>query len=175
MTAQIKRFLRPREGWRWLWGAGLGFPLLLGLVLIAGILISFSRSQYEPPKLFSVGQAARYQVNSPIYFEDERFWLVLKADSEFIALSDVDPTSRCSTPWSPNFEFNGRKGWFRDACRGSLYDVEGRCFDGPCTRNMDQFGILLQRTEVIVNFTETTLGAPPDFTLEPVNPSAAAP
>jgi hypothetical protein len=177
VPALILRFLRPRQGWNWLWAAGLGFPLVLGVVMVIGILVSLSRSQYEPPKLFSVGQTLHYKADSPVYFETERFWLVQRTNgdsTEFIALSDVDPTSGCTVPWTPGYEFMGKKGWFRDACRGSTYDLEGRCFAGPCTRDLDRFGVFLQLTEVIVNFTDVTPGQPVDFSLQPANPSPGA-
>ncbi|MDO8615606.1 MAG: hypothetical protein Q7T33_07705 [Dehalococcoidia bacterium] len=170
MASASGGFFRARRGWRWLWAAGLGFPLLMGVVLVALVLIALSKGAYVPPTLFSAGYGDQYQVNRPVYFENERFWLVELESGKFVALYDFDPQTRCTVPWRPDYELMGRKGWFRDACEGSTYDLEGRCFAGPCRRGLDRLGVFLQSTQVIVKLTDLEEGPPVDSDAQPVNP-----
>ena len=168
MNGALARLLRPGSGIRWLWAMGLGVPLLLGVVLVALVLMSLSRGVYTPPTLFEVGMVTDFEPGMPRYFENERIWVVRLPSDGFLALYDVDPTSRCSVPWRPRFEFQGQAGWFHDACRGSVYDLRGQCFDGPCTRGLDRFGVLRQANEVIVDLTSVEEGAAVDPRATPV-------
>lgn len=59
------------------------------------------------------------------------------ADGELLVISGRDPMG-CAIPWRPSFDFDGRQGWFRDPCRGSTYDVQGRRVAGPSLRDLDR-------------------------------------
>ena len=166
--AQMTRLLRPG---RWLWRMGLGLPILLGLVLALGILVSrFTGSGYEPPEQLTAGRVDEFAVAAPKYFETERFWLVKLESGEILALYDRDTESNCTVPWRPELELLGGKGWFRDACHASIYDLNGRCFSGPCLRGLDRFRVQITDGQVIVKFRELVLGPPLDPNAQPVNP-----
>ncbi len=169
IAENIGRVFRP--GVRRLWAAGLLIPLTAGIFLVGLIALSFTREPWQPDRLVTANSVGDYTVGEPVYFEDERLWVVRTPDDRMIALYDVDPLSSCQTPWWVNEEYMGRKGWFRDACRGSYYDVEGRCFGGPCEIGLSRFDVLLNGTEVVVNLTELKPGPERDDSLTPVNPS----
>src|SRR3990172_9929671 len=91
--AQMARLLRPG---RWLWRMGLGLPILLGLVLALGILVSrFTGSGYEPPEQLKAGRVDEFAVAAPKYFEQERFWLGKLGAGGILALYDRDTESQC--------------------------------------------------------------------------------
>jgi hypothetical protein len=165
---QIGRVFRP--GFRWMWGAGLLIPLTIGLFLVALIALSFTREPWEPDELLTAQTVGDYTVGQPVYFEDERLWVVRTENDEMLALYDVDPLSSCTTPWWQDLEHMGQQGWFKDACRGSLYDYEGRCFGGPCEVGLSRLGVTLNGVTVVVNLTEVTPGPPRDDSLEPAKP-----
>ena len=51
----------------------------------------------------------------------------------------------CTVPWRADFEFQGRKGWFRCPCHGSTYTREGGILvAGPAPRPLDVFPIEIQ-------------------------------
>ncbi len=168
VAERIGRLFRP--GWRRLWAFGLGVPIIAGIVLVLLVLMSFTRSPYQAPKLVSAGLVEQYKRGAPVYFEQERVWVVRLPDDRMIALYDVNPESSCSTPWRSQYEFMGKTGWFHEACRGSSYDLEGRCFGGPCTVAMSHFGVLLQNTEVIVDLSDLKAGPPRDDNAVPLTP-----
>ena len=169
---QIGRLLAP--GWRWLYAVGLGVPLIAGGVLLVLVLMSFTKSAYQPPHLLTARTVLDYHVGSPVYSEQERLWVVRLPDDRMLALSDVDPLSNCSVPWRSDYEFMGKKGWFHEACFGSTYDLEGRCFGGPCMTGLSRFGVLLQNTEVIVNLDDISPGPAHQDAAIPLNPGDAA-
>ena len=75
--------------------------------------------------------------------ESER--VVKLAEGEIIALYDRDPITGCTLEWKPSLVVLGTKGWFRDACSDSTYDLSGSCFFGPCqiglNRLFEKFGV----------------------------------
>lgn len=168
---QIGRVFRP--GFRWAWAAGLIIPLSAGIFLMALITLSFTRSPWQPPELITANTIEAYEIGQPVYFEEERLWVVKTPENVMIALYDVDPLSSCTTPWWSDKEHLGRTGWFQDACRGSLYDLEGRCFGGPCEVGLSRLGVTLNGLTVVVNLTELEPGPPRDDALTPVNPPPA--
>jgi hypothetical protein len=99
-------------------------------------------------------------------------WVVRTPEDIMYALYDVDPLSNCATPWWPELEHMGTKGWFKDACRGSLYDLEGNCFGGPCEVGLSRFEVVLNYSGVVVNLTDLRAGPARDDGAEPVTPEA---
>lgn len=168
---QIGRVFRP--GFRWMWAAGLIIPLTAGAFLIALIALSFTRAPWKPPELITANSIEAYTVGEPVYFEDEHLWVLKTPGNVMMALYDVDPLSGCTTPWWSNEEFMGQTGWFQDACRGSHYDLEGRCFGGPCEVGLSRLGVTLNGLTVVVNLTDQEPGPPRDDSLTPVNPPPA--
>lgn len=170
MAAHAGKGLHVRQGVRWLWAMGLGVPIVLGLALIVVVVVSLVSPRYKPAEMITVGDVSRFQVGSPVYFADQHFWLVRLPSDKVVALYSVDQESGCPAPWRSQLEFRGARGWFRDACNGSTYDLEGKCFSGPCTRGLDRLGVLLQGTEVLVKVREIKNGPPVDFSATPVTP-----
>jgi len=167
----IGRVFRP--GVRRLWAAGVLIPITAGVFLVALIMLSFTRAPWEPPELITANTLEAYTVGQPVYFEEERLWVVRTPENVMLALYDVDPLSSCTTPWWSDKEYMGRTGWFQDACRGSFYDLEGRCFGGPCEVGLSRLGVTLNGLTVVVNLTKLEPGPPRDDSLTPVNPPAA--
>lgn len=143
----------------WPWRIGLGMPLLLGVVLASGAAVSWlTGSEYRPPEQLVAGRIDEFELNAPKLFEDERIWVV-RLDQEFIALYDRGTASGCTVPWRPELEFMGRKGWFRDACDGSLFDVSGKCLDGPCQADLARFAVRTSDGgEVVVDLRQLHAG-----------------
>lgn len=155
----------------WPWRIGLGVPLLLGTVLALLAAISwFTGSGYKPPEQIDAGRAPDFAIGSRTYFKEERVWLVRLTDGQFLALYDRDTESGCAVSFRAEYKFMGRTGWFRDACHGSVYDLTGRCFDGPCQRGLDRFTVDVRGDNVVVKLRELLAGPPRDPTAEPVNP-----
>lgn len=126
------------------------------LLLAAGIgLITFLNPSDEdsrpPAALFDAGAVGDFPINQPAPFSEEGFFLVRRGEGEFLALYTLDPESGCTVPWRPEFEFRGWKGWFRDPCHGGTYDLDGRCFAGPCLRGLDRYPTLIREGRVLVD------------------------
>jgi hypothetical protein len=97
----------------------------------------------------SAGQAGDFRPFQPVLFREDRFWLVRLGETDFVALSTRDPKG-CTVPWRPDFEFLGKKSWFRDPCYSSTYDIAGRLFFGPSPRSLDRFPVRVEHGEVQV-------------------------
>lgn len=68
-----------------------------------------------------------------------------------LALWRKCPHLGCTVPYRPEFEFLGRKGWFRCPCHGSTYTREGGVLvAGPAPRPLDRFPIEVQDDGSIV-------------------------
>jgi hypothetical protein len=160
-----------RPAWRRLSALGVAIPLLMGVVLVALVLMSFTRDAYTPPELVTAGTVNQYEPGEPKLFEDEKIWMVrLPGNDVMLALYGADPVSRCLATWDPSYTFRGITGWFRDTCRGSSYDLEGRCFEGPCEAGLSRFKVTLQQADVIVSLTDLGPGPPRDDNAEPLAP-----
>jgi hypothetical protein len=159
-------------GWSAAWRYGLAVPIILGLVLVAGIAVSLLSDGYKAPTLARAGFVSDFEPGAPELEETEGVWVVrLPETDEMLALSETDPLSNCTIGWRPDYHYLGRYGWFVDACRGSVYDLAGRCFGGPCVRGMSRFGVMLQASEVIVELTKLEAGPPRDEEAEPITPA----
>lgn len=136
--------------WRRLlpWVAVLA-AVALGVVFASMFLWVEAQSGKEPQ--VSVGMVNEFRVNQPAHFADQHFWLVRRQSSAFVALYDVDPQDGCTVPWRPDFEFMGYKGWFRNPCHAQTYDIDGRCFSGPCLRGLDRFPVTVPDGRVLVD------------------------
>ncbi|HVP05959.1 MAG TPA: hypothetical protein VMT90_09815 [Dehalococcoidia bacterium] len=137
-TGRINPALR---GWRWLLSVGLGVPLIAGAALVLLVIITWVSPRYEATRSVNIGPASTYAVGQPVYHESDRFWVVKVPSGEVLALYDRDPITGCTVPWDPNYVFLGVKGWFRDACSRSVYDMQGACFDGPCVIGLNRLAI----------------------------------
>jgi nitrite reductase/ring-hydroxylating ferredoxin subunit len=102
------------------------------------------------PRWESFVSADELQVGQPLRIAAARLWLVKLKSGEVLALSSKDPYRGCSLPWRSDFEFDGHKGWFRDSCYGSTYDIDGKKMFGPSPRNMDRFTVRVYGGDVQV-------------------------
>jgi hypothetical protein len=75
--------------------------------------------------------------------------LVKLNTGEIVALSRKDPRG-CTLPWRPDFKFDNAKGWFRDPCLGSTYDLNGHKVYGPSPRGLDQYPVEVKNGNVQV-------------------------
>ncbi len=96
------------------------------------------------------------------------------AAESIVAFTDRDPATACGVYWDAEFEYMGRRGWFKDGCHTSVYDLAGRCFAGPCPRGLDRYKVEINENgHVVVKLTELINGptgpAPPGTTPHPVN------
>lgn len=152
----------------------VGLGLLAGLGLLLAIIVLFAwpgeGGAPEAPALVTAGRVEKFQAGEPVLFQDHGFWLVRLQSGEFLALYEKDPHLGCTVPWRADFEFIGRKGWFRNPCHGETYDLTGRCFMGPCPRGLDRFPVRIVEGEIQVDMRELIPGPVPDPQAEPVNP-----
>ena len=93
--------------------------------------------------------------SDPVRIVEGRFWLVnlqpgVTPNGEetaggLLAMWQKCPHLGCTVPWRADFEFQGRKGWFRCPCHGSTYTREGGILvAGPAPRPLDVFPIEVQ-------------------------------
>jgi len=155
-------------------------------LLIAGAGAALALSFFfswpeEGPHSLIVARAEDFAPSSVTTFREDELHLVRLPDGEFLALSMLDPhdkllveeglaPSPCLVPWRPEFQFLGRKGWFRNPCHGETYDLSGRCFAGPCPRGLDRFAVTVRDGQVVVDVNELILGPPSDGQATPVSP-----
>lgn len=135
---------------------GLAIALVLVLMFaLAGVILSTAWPRNVPPvhgpSLLPATHVADLQVGQPVRNDGQRFWLVKEPDGTVIALSTRDPRNGCTVPWRPDFEFAGKKGWFRDPCHGSTYDAYGHKVFGPSPRDMDHYEVTVSGGVVYVN------------------------
>jgi len=170
MTTDTERISPFGRGWRWLNRFGLLVPLVIGALLVALVAITLASPRYSSPTEVNAGSPDEYDVARPSYFKEERFWLVHLPSGEFVALYDRDPATGCSLPWGSGFEHMGVKGWFRDACSGSIYDLTGACFGGPCNVGLNRLNVSTVDGEIIVDPRDGPHGEFRSDNDDPVNP-----
>ena len=116
--------------------------------------------QFPPSErhLIDLGSAERFAPGSVTSFPELGFHLVRLETGEFLALYIVDPHLGCKVPWRPDFVFAGKKGWFRNPCHGETYDMEGKCWFGPCPRGLDRFPTKIEGGKVLVDLSTLIQG-----------------
>ncbi len=138
--------------------AALALILTMGIAFVA-FLVSFSWPEAEvgsPAARVYAGTVDQFEVGLPVKFPEGKFWLVKQADGHFIALSWSDPRNGCTIPWREGFEFRdpqtGRdtRGWFREPCHGSTYNVDGVRVFGPSSRDMGRYPIEIVGDKIFV-------------------------
>lgn len=172
MTTQTEHINPVLRGWRWLMAMGIAVPLIAGAAIVLFAVITFVSPNYHATRDKEVGPESDYAIGAPIFFEHDRFWVVKLAPGEVIALYDRDPITGCTVPWNPNLEDLGVRGWFRDACSDSTYDLSGACFDGPCKIGLNRLPVTTDPTSgnLIVNMVDGGRGALRDDAAKPVSP-----
>jgi Rieske Fe-S protein len=54
-------------------------------------------------------------------------------------------------PWREEFVFDGVRGWFRDPCSGTTYDLNGFRVFGPAPRGLDQYPVRIVNGNIEVD------------------------
>ena len=118
----------------------------------------------------------------PVHVAEGRFWLVNipagEADSPggLLALYQKCPHLGCTVPWRADFDFGGKKGWFRCPCHGSTFTKEGGILvSGPSPRPLDTMAITFKPTGDITVQTGQIKAGGQDNPLRVVSPGAEAP
>jgi hypothetical protein len=83
----------------------------------------------------------------------------------------------CPLQWRREFKFEGRRGWFVDACNGAVYDLNGVCASDPCRGiRLDRFlvsvyGVSGHDNTVVVDLDEVFQDPSAGETLGPTIPA----
>lgn len=171
MTTQTEHVNPALRGWRWLMSMGIAVPLIGGAAIVLFAVITFVSPNYHATQEKNVGSPDNYAIGAPIFFEHDRFWVVKLAEGAVIGLYDRDPISGCTLLWKPELEVLGVRGWFRDSCSESTYDLSGACFDGPCLIGLNRLPVTTDATgDLIVNMRDGGRGAFRDDAAQPVSP-----
>ena len=165
---------------------GFWSGLMLAIVGILGSPLDFvwprKLSGFGGPISVTKDRIPQETGGDPIRIVEGRFWLVNlpagvtpngeETPGGLLAMWQKCPHLGCTVPWRPEFEFQGRKGWFRCPCRGSTYTREGGVLvAGPAPRPLDVFPLEVQSDNTIVVQT----GRQFEGTGSPANPTRTAP
>jgi len=85
-----------------------------------------------------------------------------------------DPRSGCALYWYPDYEWEGRVGWFRDQCAGSLYSRDGTKVWGPSARNMDRLKSSIRDGHLVVDLDRLVRGESATASGSPGTPRATS-
>jgi hypothetical protein len=160
------------RGFRWLSRMGLLVPILCGLALMSLAFMSvYTDPGFRAPSEVNAGAVDTFPVAEPRFFEEHRFWVVKLPSGDVLGLYDRDPLTGCTVPWQRNYELMGRTGWFRDACSASTYDLQGACFNGPCTIGLNRMKTEIVDGNIIVYLREQgSRGPARSEYIEPITP-----
>ena len=118
----------------------------------------------------------------PVHVVEGRLWLVnipaagAESPGGLLALYQKCPHLGCTVPWRADFDFGGKKGWFRCPCHGSTFTKEGGILvSGPSPRPLDTMTITFKPTGDITVQTGQIKGGGQDNPLRAVSPGAQAP
>ena len=134
----------------------LALPLALIALIVMVVAFAWPTGpEVESARWVEAGTVDALAVNEPVRNVEGRFWLVKLESGEIIALSqrstyDLRP---CTVPWRPDFEFQGRRGWFRDPCSGTTWNIDGQIMFGPAPRNMDRYWVDIRDDEIFVDIS----------------------
>lgn len=151
---------------------GIAVPLIGGASIVLFAVITFVSPNYHASRSKDIGAQTDFTIGAPKFFEDERFWVVKLAEDDVIALYDRDPITGCHYEWKASYEVLGLRGWFRDSCSDSVYDLSGNCFYGPCLIGLNRLPVTTdpKSGDLIVNMVDGGRGAFRDDAAKPVSP-----
>ena len=144
---------------------GFWSGLMLAIVGILGSPLDFvwprKLSGFGGPISVTKDRIPQDAGGDPIRIVEGRFWLVNlpagvtpngeETPGGLLAMWQKCPHLGCTVPWRPEFEFQGRKGWFRCPCHGSTYTREGGVLvAGPAPRPLDVFPLEVKEDLSIV-------------------------
>lgn len=120
---------------------------------VASLATLFS-DRFGPPELVS-----RPQVNVFIVRDDEgRVDALIARDTNSGCVLSLNP-GRLPGGRAPAIADLPSDAWFFDPCHGSGYDRNGVALSGPAPRNLDRFGVIVDRAEVLVDIGLPVRGA----------------
>lgn len=151
-------YQRPHLSRRGLLALALSLAML-ALVVTAVAFVWPGRPRPVPPVLLNAGLVDDLQVNEPVRNLEGSFWLVKLESGEILALSQRSTHLGCTVPWRSDFEFQGRKGWFRDPCSGATWDLDGTLVFGPAFRGLDRYPLRIEDGRILVD-TSTLICGP---------------
>ncbi len=140
--------------------------VLVAVVASLAVFVAFawpSTDTGSPAARTFAGTTSEFEVGQPVPFPEGKFWLVKQEDGSFVALYWKSTHRGCTVPWRESFVFvdprdgQSKRGWFRDPCSGSTWDVNGVRVFGPAPRNLDRFPVDVVRDKVYVLATERLL------------------
>jgi Rieske Fe-S protein len=112
------------------------------------------------PRWVDAGTVDALTVNEPVRNTQGRFWLVTLESGEIRAFSERSTHLGCIVPWRPDFEFGDRRGFFRDPCSGSTWNIDGTLVFGPAPRDLDRFPVRVRDGRLQVNTRQAIPGPP---------------
>ena len=137
----------------------LALPLAVAAVVVTVIAFALPTGvKVGTARWVDAGTVDALAVNEPVRDAEHGIWLVKQESGEVLALSQRDPHLGCTVPWRPDFEFQGRRGWFRNPCHGETYDLAGVCHFGPCPRGLDRFPVRVRDGRVQVDMEHVVAG-----------------
>jgi cytochrome b6-f complex iron-sulfur subunit len=137
----------------------LALPLAVAAVVVTVIAFAWPTGvKVERARWVDAGTVDALAVNEPVRDAEHGIWLVKQESGEVLALSQRDPHLGCTVPWRPDFEFQSRRGWFRNPCHGETYDLAGVCHFGPCPRGLDRFPVRVRDGRVQVDMEHVVAG-----------------
>ena len=137
-----------------------GFALALILLTafaFAGVMLAVTwpeEDSVDRARWADGGLVADLNVGQPVRPAGQSFWLVRGEDGGVTALVARSPHLGCLIAWREDQVFQGQRGWFRDQCSGSNFDLNGAIFSGPSPRGMDSFQVSIIDGRMRVNVEE---------------------
>lgn len=110
----------------------------------------FPRLLFEPPSNFIAGKPDDYLPNQPIFFKDNRTWIIRMGD-RIIALSGRCTHLGCTPAWLNS------DSKFKCPCHGSGFRITGLNFEGPAPRALERFKISLVSGRINVDTSKLFL------------------
>jgi Rieske Fe-S protein len=137
--------------------------LLLGIVALSGVVLATAWprgvhvDQIEHTHWVRLASVDGLEVDHPVRNIEQRLWLVKLRDGSVIALSQKSTHLGCTVPWREEFVFDGVRGWFRDPCSGTTYDLNGFRVFGPAPRGLDQYPVRIVNGNIEVDVNPQAL------------------
>ncbi len=142
----------------------VGVSALFGALVVSVAAVAFFASfiwpsGVAPDTRFYAGQIEDFEVDQPVYFEQQQMFLVRRPDGTFLALYAINPhnlPNECPLQWDTSRVWTDREtgarldGVFYAPCHGEQFDITGRRLFGPSPRDLDRFPVIIDGDSVIV-------------------------
>lgn len=156
---------RPRNPWPRL--LALGAVLLASFFAAGACLVAFVTTGAEPelrvPLTAIEPGVPRFEPITSWGADDDGFtfgiWVTQIPSVGTRAYFSRDVNSGCHLRWDATRPAGDVTGVFVDPCGGSLYGIDGVLIEGPATRHLDDFEVVVTGGEVVVDFSVLQIGA----------------